>query len=258
MYVKIILLAISIQACRTSSDEIPGMPQAMTAMTQPMPTAMITCDGIFVGAVCRSCSEALLCIGATSFNSDCGAISPNMPNCNNGECSDIALEGCTTLYPPITCTGEGIYPDAISCRIYHYCTTVGSRSDVYTCPTGYVFNADTGLCKRNSSASDCVVIKCPASSGYGTYGTSKTYYAYCLYSGSPAAVTDIYIFKCSTGAIYDGTLCVYQCSKEGNFANTGDATTYYQCYISSGKWKADLLSCPRGKKFDATKQVCVA
>ncbi|XP_058831736.1 probable endochitinase [Topomyia yanbarensis] len=258
MFAKVILLAIAVQVCLASSDEMPGYPLAMASMFQPAPTAFYTCDGTSSGTGCKSCTVSLLCVGATEVPTDCVATSPTTPNCNNGACSATAAEGCETQAKPITCTGEGVYPDAKNCGIYHYCSASSSPSDIYTCATGYVFNAATGLCKRNGSASDCVVIKCPASSGYGSYGSSKTYYGYCVYSGTPPAVTDIYMFKCSTGATFDGSTCVYQCSKEGNFPNTNDSKTYYQCYVVSGKWKADLVSCPSGKKFDATKQICVA
>ncbi|XP_058832378.1 uncharacterized protein LOC131690530 [Topomyia yanbarensis] len=261
MLTKIILLAVAVifKGCLANSDEVPGIPQSMAAMFQPAPMADFACANNNFGIGCVGCNKVLTCLGTKpSVTTECNTVSPYTPNCVDGQCSaktNIA-GGCKAK--AIDCTGEGIYPDPRNCEIYHYCSAANSQSDIYTCPSGYVFNALTGGCKLKASAEDCVAVSCPASTGYGTFSASKSYYAFCLYSGSPAILTDIIMMKCATGATFDGNKCVFQCSTEGNFANSDDPTTYYQCYQDNGTWVVQLQKCPGSKKFDATKQICVS
>ncbi|XP_058464958.1 uncharacterized protein LOC131438744 [Malaya genurostris] len=255
-----ILVAVALQASLASAD-IRGIRVASLPMAAPMaaPTFTFACANNNFGAGCTECAKGKLCLGtAEAADVDC-TLTPSTPYCNAGQCSATAVDGCatTTAAASITCTSDGIFPDSKLCGVYHACEKANSQSDLYNCPAGYVFNPLTALCKKSSSAADCLTIKCPAASGFGTYGTSKTYYAYCLYSGSPVALTQTIMFKCPTNTLFDGTQCAYTCTKEGNFANSVDKTTYYQCSISGGKWVATLVSCPSGKQFDSTKQICV-
>ncbi|XP_058461952.1 uncharacterized protein LOC131436961 [Malaya genurostris] len=258
MLAKLVLLTLAVSVQLVSSD-IPGVRQTKRArsLSETPNLRTVDCTTSKSDITCDDdCTTVGICIGNTLISADC-SITKATPYCNNGQCSSVPATDCPIDTPGITCTGEGTYPDPQQCRTYHYCSGTGETSDPYFCPTGYVFNPLTGICKKSSSASDCLVIKCPAATGYGSYGTSKTYYGYCIYETGPA-LSQILMYKCSTGATFDGSNCVYKCSKVGNFANTNDKNTYYQCYVSSGKWVSELVKCPSGKSFDASLQICVS
>ncbi|XP_058463023.1 uncharacterized protein LOC131437585 [Malaya genurostris] len=254
MFTKVILLAVALQASRVAAD-VSGVIQA-DLMEDPVFT--FACNNNF-GAGCTACKAAQVCLGTENVaDVDC-TVTPATPYCNKDQCSSVPAEGCQpdAQVEKFICTAEGFFPDPKQCGNYHYCEKANAISDLYNCPTGYVYNPVTGLCKRNSSASDCVVIKCPSASGYGSYGTNKTLYAYCRYAGTPAVLTQTIVFKCAPNSAFDGSTCVYQCSKEGKFENTVNKSTYYECSILGGKWVSTLNNCPTNKKFDPTKQVCV-
>ncbi|KAL1400652.1 hypothetical protein pipiens_007253 [Culex pipiens pipiens] len=165
------------------------------------------------------------------------------PYCNKNVCSTtISSEyGCTP--EPLKCTGIGFYPDPKACQFYHYCEAVGEPSTAYDCQPNNVFNAATHMCKQKKLAGDCVTVTCDPGKIFQTYGTSKTYFAYC--SGS-----EIEMLKCDTNYVFNRSGCVFQCPKEGNFAHH-DPKKFYECVYSGTELVAMEISCPGGKEFDA-------
>ncbi|XP_058466427.1 cell death abnormality protein 1-like [Malaya genurostris] len=262
MFAKVILLVVALQACLVSSDT-PGIRQTAAGIFQiaPMAAPFLThkCENNNFGAGCTECQKGSLCLGSEQpVEVDC-TLTSGTPYCNKDQCSAVPLEVCeaNARVEKFICTAEGFFPDPKQCENYHYCEDANAASDIYNCPSGYVYNPVTGACKLKSSASDCVVIKCPSASGYGTYGTNRTLYAYCVYTRTPVVLSQTILFKCAPNTAFDGSACVYQCTKEGNFENSADMSTYYQCSISGEGWLSQLLNCPSGKKFDATKQICL-
>lgn len=248
------LLVLLLAALANCFKEVPGTRQAA-----PPPTEVTTgfeCSATAFDVGCANCTMLKVCLASLGEVDVNCPDTPEKPFCASGACSATPDPSANCAATSITCTGVGIYPDPSNCQVYHNCLEVGvDNSDPYICPTDYVFNAATGLCRRKRNAADCVQIKCPAGIGFGTYGTSKTYYAFCYFTATNTRA--IAVFKCSDGATFDGSKCVYQCKKEGMFPNTTDLSSYYQCYIVGGKFEAVLQACPSGKNFDATKKVCV-
>ncbi|XP_055532648.1 uncharacterized protein LOC129722867 [Wyeomyia smithii] len=252
MLAKVFLLVLAVQVCRAQPAEVPGTLQTSSSLFLPVATAAFTCTGGY-DTGCKDCLTQTQCMGnANQIDSACPAFAPN---CYKGSCSTTidTASGCKVA--KIKCTGEGVYPDPNTCQAYHYCSAAGEDSDVYTCAVGYVLNPATLKCRILSNSADCVTVKCPAATGLVAFGTSKTYYALCLYTNN--ALSQVLMFKCSTGATFDGKTCVYQCSREGNFVDSNNSAKYYQCYILNGKWTYENLACPVGKKFNATQQICL-
>ncbi|XP_055532647.1 peritrophin-44-like [Wyeomyia smithii] len=255
MLTRVFLLVLAVQVCLAQSDEVPGTRQAFASLFLAAADVEFVCTDVSFESGCSSCSVMKQCLGSLGAAETNCTLSASTPYCNGGACSAIPNldDGCEAKQ--MECTGEGIFPDPTTCQLYHYCSRSGADSDVYKCPADYVFNADTGKCKRPFSSADCVTIKCPAVTGAGTYGTSKTIFGMCINSGT--TISKILVFQCPTGATFDGKKCVYQCTKEGNFADSSNASKYFQCYISGGKYVFESKTCLNGKKFDATRQICV-
>ncbi|XP_039435164.1 uncharacterized protein LOC120417279 [Culex pipiens pallens] len=132
---------------------------------------------------------------------------------------------------------------------YHYCEAVGEPSTAYDCQPNNVFNAATHMCKQKKLAADCVTVTCDPGKIFQAYGTSKTYFAFC--SGS-----EIEMLKCDTNYAFNGSGCVFQCPKEGNFAHH-DPKKFYECVYSGTKLVAMEIPCPGGKYFDAVIGICL-
>ncbi|XP_055527753.1 uncharacterized protein LOC129720318 [Wyeomyia smithii] len=231
MLAKVFLLVLAVQVCRAQPAEVPGTLQTSSSLFLPVATAAFTCTGGYDSG-CKDCFTQTQCMGsAAKIDSACPA---SAPNCYSGSCSTTIDTASSCKVAKIKCTGEGEYPDPNTCQAYHYSTL---------------------LCRKSSNSADCVSIKCPAATGLVAFGTSKTYYALCLYTNN--ALSQVLMLKCSTGATFDGKTCVYRCSREGNFVDSNNSAKYYQCYILNGKWTYDNLACPDGKKFNATQQICL-
>ncbi|EAT35165.1 AAEL012647-PA [Aedes aegypti] len=213
-------------------------------------------------SICASCTSLSLCISA-SIVVDVPCNSTTYPYCIPGEvearCSTEPTSGCAPASDEIvaiTCSSVGVLPDPSNCNIYHVCRTVQGISDVYQCPTGTRFNLRVRQC-RARRVTPCVTVTCGATSGFVYYGTSSQYYAYCLVANG---VTSRYIFKCPYRASFNMSAksCIYRCTGVGNFVNTNDPTTFYQCYVANGRLVAALRSCPVGTNtFNQTLQYCV-
>ncbi|XP_053683582.1 uncharacterized protein LOC128733803 [Sabethes cyaneus] len=253
-----IVAILLLPALPTCLAAVAGAGQAAALAVPVAPAAAFTCTGTSFATGCTDCKTLKICLGTqTLVDLSCDTI-PATPFCTDGSCSATPSVSDICPVTAISCTGVGLYPDPLNCQVYHNCVQAGtSNSDPYVCPTDYVFDAATGVCKQKRTAADCVQVQCPTGGvGFGTYGTSKTYYAFC-YKQATTNVQVIALLKCSDGATFDGSKCVYQCKKEGSFPNTADPSSYYQCYMVSGKFKVDLKTCPTGKKFDSTKNACV-
>uniref|UniRef100_A0A1W7R764 Putative conserved secreted protein n=1 Tax=Aedes albopictus TaxID=7160 RepID=A0A1W7R764_AEDAL len=212
-------------------------------------------------SVCSSCTSLSLCISNNDvIEVPCGS---NYAYCNPGDveasCSTIPATGCA---PPadetvaIVCSSVGILPDPTNCNIYHVCRAGQDISDVYQCPTGTRFSLSVLRCQVQRVTS-CVTVTCGATSGFVYYGNSRQYYAYCSVEN---AMPNRYIFKCPYRARFsmDTKSCVYRCSGVGNYVNTNDPATYYQCYVANGRYVAVLRSCPVGTTtFNQRLQYCV-
>ncbi|XP_055537353.1 uncharacterized protein LOC129725478 [Wyeomyia smithii] len=215
--------------------------------------AFLTCTGGYESG-CKDCMTQLQCMGShASIQTVCPV---SAPYCASGSCStSLDVEaGCKVA--SIRCTGIGKFPDPSTCQAYHFCDEAEISSDVYTCPPGNIFNGTALQCERSPLAEDCVTLKCPASTGVATYGTSKTYYAICVYSNN--VLSQILMMKCPDGATFDGKNCIYQCKEEGSFADSNDPSKYYQCQALNGGWTYYHLDCPTGEQFDASQQKCVS
>ncbi|XP_055537351.1 uncharacterized protein LOC129725477 [Wyeomyia smithii] len=251
--IKIFLPVLVVHVCRAQPAEVPGTLQTTSSLFLPDATAAFTCTAGSFDSGCKDCSTLIQCLGSLmALEIKCPALAPY---CKKGSCSTRIDSDAGCGFTPIMCTGEGIFPDPNTCYVYHYCVETYMNSEVYVCPAGYVFDATTLQCKPSFFGMGCVTVKCPNSTGVGTYGNSKTFYAVCVYDWN--ALSLIMMVKCSNGAIFDGKKCVYQCEKEGSFTDTNNSSKYYQCYELNGSWGYYHLSCPDGGKFDAAKQVCV-
>ncbi|XP_029720871.2 uncharacterized protein LOC115262615 [Aedes albopictus] len=251
-------------ALLVSSETIHSQDAALGTQLQQVSLARTFTPGACGGgqlSVCSSCTALSLCI-STTVVIDVPCNSTNA-YCNPGDveasCSTVPATGCA---PPsdetvaITCSSVGMLPDPSNCNIYHVCRTVQGTSDVYQCPTGTTFNLSVLQC-RTQSVSPCVTVTCGATSGFVYYGSSRQYYAYCLVANG---VTSRYIFKCPNRATFSMVTnsCVYVCAGVGNFVNTNDPATYYQCYVANGRYVAALRQCPAGtSSFNQTLQYCV-
>ncbi|XP_065090522.1 uncharacterized protein LOC135711576 [Ochlerotatus camptorhynchus] len=211
-------------------------------------------------SVCSNCTALSICIAPNiAVDVKCsGSNAYCVPGDVEASCSTVPAEGCA---PPsdetaaIVCSSQGLLPDPSNCNIYHVCRTVQGFSDVYKCPSGTRFNLSVLQC-RTQSLSPCVTVSCGATGGFVYYGTSRQYYAYCLVQNG---VTTPYMFKCSNRASFSTVTnsCVYVCAGVGNFVNTNDPSTYYQCYIANGRYVPALRQCPLGTTtFNQTLQYC--
>lgn len=141
--------------------------------------------------------------------------------------------------------------DADDCTVYHYCSGVNARVETLKCPEGFVFHSKTKLCRKFTSAKQCVTINC-ANNQYEwvPYEPQKGYYAFC---SKPFAT----MFKCADeeNYVFDPTnnRCVYNCRSYGYFGDRLDCRKYHVCE-KRGRVTA---KCPYNYYFDSVKKECV-
>ncbi|KAL1394489.1 hypothetical protein pipiens_011914 [Culex pipiens pipiens] len=218
-------------------------------------TAGDCADGTGKSSVCSSCTAVDVCVAGASIGSaTCGTATPY---CNEGEveatCSTTPSSDCggAAAGQPatITCASLGLLPDPVNCRYYHLCLSVGTavQSAVYECPPGYAFSVAVLAC-RSTLYQSCVSVTCNASNAFVYYGSTQRYYAYCAAAATAGAAPTPHIFKCPNRAVFNMNTrsCVYTCFGQGNFVNTNDLNTYYQCYLSNGRMVSQLRRCPVG------------
>ncbi|KAK9870790.1 hypothetical protein WA026_009750 [Henosepilachna vigintioctopunctata] len=200
-----------------------------------------------------------------------------------------------------TCTSQGIFlnTDDASCQTYVFCAQLTSGtfiSNVYSCPTGNLFNPDTSNCDPNYVCSAVraettqlnttpiqVDVACTAQGRFpnNTDSTCSSYY-YCYYltSGAynvvsyscpqdsrfdPTTQTCSTTYECGSNTLsstVDGastTSTSFECTTQGRFPAEDDTTcsNYYFCfYLTSGSYIRRNYSCPSGNRFDPTSQTC--
>uniref|UniRef100_A0A182F451 Chitin-binding type-2 domain-containing protein n=2 Tax=Anopheles albimanus TaxID=7167 RepID=A0A182F451_ANOAL len=222
------------------------------------------CDGT-KQLVCASCTTLRLCQGTVPGQDLTVTCSTDQPYCNFGTTSDRCSadpipDVCTdpNQNVPVTCSAVGKLPDASNCRIYHGCLTIGESSSIYTCPTGYVFHPGLELCALENLFARCTRIQCSGNFlGHVRYGNSLRFYGFCDGTGQAPIV-----FKCPNRANFAfiaGTTfgeCVYACPAQGNFPNTNDPSTYFQCFWANRRLRYNVIRCPTGTRFNATLRIC--
>uniref|UniRef100_A0A023ELR4 Putative chitin binding peritrophin-a domain protein n=1 Tax=Aedes albopictus TaxID=7160 RepID=A0A023ELR4_AEDAL len=256
-YLQLSVLVCSLIKFSAAGTELPGKLlsgpllrsfPAKRAATKP------TCDGVSVYSTCNDCSNVLVCLGSTQLERSCNTSSQPAAFCVNGTCSAIpdTAQGC--FPPPVICTDVGFFPDPTICQIYHYCEGTDQESSVYECPPYYMYDAETALCNPEDSTEDCVTVVCDQDKIFVSYGTSKKYFAFCLFEEN--AVSSIQVFKCPDNYQFHEVSCVFECPEAGNYAHM-DATKYFQCYHSGAQLVFTIQSCPSGTTFVQSQQVCV-
>uniref|UniRef100_A0A1S4H3S2 Chitin-binding type-2 domain-containing protein n=2 Tax=Anopheles gambiae TaxID=7165 RepID=A0A1S4H3S2_ANOGA len=234
------------------------------AYLQRQPSITGVCDGV-KQLVCDSCSTFRVCLGTVNGQDLTIACPTDQPYCNYGATTDYCS---ATPIPNIctdasqnaifTCPAIGTFPDPTNCRIYHGCSSVGQTSSIYTCPTGYVFNAVLELCALENVFSRCVTLQCSGNFvGHVRYGQSLRFYGLCDGTGQAPIM-----YKCPNRAnfafIAGSTFgeCSYLCPAQGNYPNSNDPATYFQCFWANRRLRYNLVHCPVGLTFNSRLQYC--
>ncbi|XP_065090573.1 uncharacterized protein LOC135711632 [Ochlerotatus camptorhynchus] len=252
----LLLVIVLFQLHSAEQAEVPGTLIASQA-AQPSSLSIESCDGSRVFSSCSGCYDVTICLGNTTEYRACQYQTPDTPFCNNGECTAEGSVSSNCPPPHFTCTGVGFYPDPRFCQFYHYCDGQSSMPQTYQCPSGYAFNPESTLCKSKLTADDCPNVKCNLNTIFTRYGSSKKYYACCMYSGG-MTLYDTRIYRCSEGTEFDGKTCVYKCTKEGRFGDSANLRVYYECIDSGSELVAYTNLCTDGKIFNSTISVCVS
>ncbi|XP_049543746.1 uncharacterized protein LOC125956174 [Anopheles darlingi] len=221
------------------------------------------CDGVKT-YICDTCTSRRPCIGTTEIaqSINCATGLYCVEGTSSDRCGPIASDVClqSTVSTSFTCTSTGILPDPNNCNNYHVCLAVGEASSVYNCAPGYVFNIASAGCIREVSTTNCVTVTCPAGEPtYVLYGTSRQYYVICDGTNPPT-----HILKCPNQALFSffsGSTrfgeCVYTCSGQGNYANSNNPSSYFQCYVLNGRIVYREVDCPQNTIFNQTLRYCV-
>ncbi|XP_058128575.1 uncharacterized protein LOC131292849 [Anopheles ziemanni] len=221
------------------------------------------CDGI-KNFICDSCTSRKPCFGVQEIDVSipCGSDAYCTALTAGDRCGPIPSDECraSTASQPFTCSSSGVFPDPNNCNVYHVCLAVNSISNVYRCAPGYVFDITTFACLRQLSSTACVTVRCVVGSpAYVLYGTSRRYYAICDGQNLPAQV-----YRCPNGALFtffSASLpygeCVYSCTGQGNYPNSNNPNSYFQCYISNGRLVYTEVDCPTNTVFNSTLRYCI-
>lgn len=150
------------------------------------------------------------------------------------------------------------FADPTNCSQYYICAGAGGDVQTYQCPSGYVYNPTTNLCKRRLWITDCPNINCANNKNRNIpYPGNPGYYVYCMYIDN--ALTPL-VFQCSDPvnlAFNQNTqTCEINCKTEGRFANSGDCTSYYECYYSGFRLVGREQTCLYGFIYNATTNRC--
>jgi hypothetical protein len=138
------------------------------------------------------------------------------------------------------------------------------------CGLGKVFDEKTNGCKSTNVPGDCVTIDCTkkVNNNFGLlshYGissfASKKFYALCTerHQDNPKGLpNDIVMFKCSDNsefyASFSTVKCIYRCQDKGNFTNSNDPESFFEC---KSKYDPGILHlCPDGREFDEKAGAC--
>ncbi|XP_055600594.1 uncharacterized protein LOC129749598 [Uranotaenia lowii] len=251
---SVVAIVLKSVAGQTTPSDVPGLKLSRTF--EPG-----TCTGVSFGLVCSACNAIKICYEGSELGvNTCPGTLPYCVSGNAGaSCSETPSSDCadtgTELLDPVFCTALGVLPDASNCRIYHVCNDIGVLSDVYRCPPSTIFYIGTRMC-RSQSFQTCGKVTCGTTSGFVYYNTFfRQYYAYCLVS---ATGNKIILSKCADRAQFNMNTksCVFNCPAAGNYANSNNPKSFYQCYSLNGVLTSRLVQCPSGS-FNQTLQYCV-
>uniref|UniRef100_A0A6M2DZP7 Putative peritrophin-like protein 1 ctenocephalides felis n=1 Tax=Xenopsylla cheopis TaxID=163159 RepID=A0A6M2DZP7_XENCH len=226
-------------------------PQARAAATDNE----FTCPSGKFGAMCADCSTMLFCTGSTTpVTTITCKDNPSVPYCVNNQCSAQKNESDPTCDKGGNCAVNGYQPDPKDCTRYIYCHK--GVSTVFECPSGYVYDHATNLCKKKTSEADCATLTCTKANTFITYTPDRSIYAYCDDKLEPI------VLQCEDdqNQWFDvsSKSCRIVCKKEGAFADRKDCTKYYQCFIVNNQWQLKSYQCPSGLYFDAEEKMrCV-
>uniref|UniRef100_A0AAG5D191 Chitin-binding type-2 domain-containing protein n=1 Tax=Anopheles atroparvus TaxID=41427 RepID=A0AAG5D191_ANOAO len=221
------------------------------------------CDGVKT-YICDSCVSRRPCVGVQEINVSipCATGSYCTTLTAGDRCGPIPSDECisSTASKPFTCTSLGVFPDPNNCNVYHVCLAAKDNSNVYKCAPGYVFDIASVGCIRQVLPTTCVTVRCAVGSpAYVLYGNSRQYYVICDGQNLPTQV-----MRCPNGSFFtffSTTLpygeCVYSCTGQGNYPNSNNPISYFQCYISNGRLVYTEVDCPKNTVFNSTLRYCV-
>jgi len=243
--VLIVTLCLSFGSC-----DVPGTLVGFSRITS---RAAPSCLNSYL-PVCADCQTLLKC-----QNSDdspkvvCKTQYPDRPYCSNGACTAEAPGDCIA---PFRCTDAGYYPNPLNCSRYHLCSGAGAEGPgvaTYECPSGFVYNPLTTMCKLSASPSDCATIDCSADPiGYVLYPADNKFFASCDPGEEPL------VLKCPQDNVYVPSeyRCVFKCPREGRIADPLDKTKFYECYFDGSTYFSQSLQCVDTYEFSAAIQQC--
>ncbi|XP_052860243.1 uncharacterized protein LOC128267452 [Anopheles cruzii] len=221
------------------------------------------CDGV-KSFICDSCTSRKPCINGVEVNPtiNCGAGLYCIESTSSDRCGPTPSAVClqSTASTSFTCRATGVLPDPNNCNNYHVCLAVGEASSIYNCPPGYVFSIASAGCIRQVSAANCVTVTCPAGEpAYVLYGTTRQYYVVCDGTNRPTQVLkcpnqSFFTFFASSTRFGE---CVYTCSGQGNYPNSNNPSSYFQCYLLNGRIVYTEVDCPQNTVFNQTLRYCV-
>ncbi|EAT32463.1 AAEL015254-PA [Aedes aegypti] len=222
--------------------------------------------------ICIGCQTYKLCSGQPTDDTDSKVRCPvDRPYCESttGMCSenpDNSIiqcssgspdNGTTPETPAFKCTGEGKFPDPLSCGKFYYCSGPGVDGVPTDCPPNYSYNVTSQKCEQTTDA--CQMIDCSSDYVFNEHPADSQYFYYCKQSAA-SSLSEIFLFSCGSGAKFDvcSEQCVFKCSSEGLFAKASNPNKYYQCYNDNGTLKFVERSCPvESQIFDEMVQFCI-
>jgi hypothetical protein len=166
--------------------------------------------------------------------------------------------GCSSsATSDFVCTGEGVYPDPLDCKKYHYCYADAGvlKSQQGACSDRYVFDPDASDFCRYTNNYYCTLPNCKNVNElknllftYTFYPYNRQYVALCVPNAKPL------VFKCDSN--YTPNLstipitCNFKCKSPGQFPVAGSTTQYYNCiYNDKNQLTPVLRSCFIGWTF---------
>ncbi|XP_026471200.1 uncharacterized protein LOC113375482 [Ctenocephalides felis] len=251
----IVLIAVGAVAANYSPMYLRGAPVMQPRMAAARNTsAPPQCPSGKFGAMCHDCNTMLFCTGSTTpVTTITCRDNPSVPYCVNNQCTAVKNETDPTCGAGGTCSVNGYQPDPKDCSRYIYCNN--GESTVYECPSSYVYDHSTNLCKKQSSPADCAVMNCTTPNSFVTYSPDKSIYAWCNERLEPT------VLQCedAVNEWFDvaTSSCRIVCKKEGVFADRRDCTKYHQCFVVNGGWQIKNYQCPKGLYFEPKELRCV-
>lgn len=132
--------------------------------------------------------------------------------CNNGVCRDTPTPDCTpAARKPFPCQSEGIFPDPITCKKYHYCIK-NSNNELEDfereCKINLGYNPRTTYCDKKLVNNQCAVNYpvpiCTVAGQHGALKENRSIYFVCSIYGNSGDVLYPYLYLCEDGKVYNG------------------------------------------------------